>query len=106
WGTYVGGSGYDKFYVAGTFNDKVFGGGETNTTGMATGGAYQQAIAGLGDDYAICFDTSGSRLWCTYFGGPDAEDVYALATDRFGNMFLQGTTKSTSGIASPGAHQT
>lgn len=44
--------------------------------------------------------------WATYFGGADDEQSFGLTSDANGNIYLSGTTNSTSSIATTGAHQT
>jgi len=49
--------------------------------------------------------TSPGVEWGTYYGGNGVKDfVSSVATDRFGNVFLVGTTFNNSEIA-PGGHQ-
>jgi len=43
--------------------------------------------------------------WGTYFGGSDDETSYALTTDKWGNVYMTGTTGSLSNIATTGAYQ-
>jgi hypothetical protein len=42
--------------------------------------------------------------WGTYYGGGAADEVYGVATDGNGNVFIVGSTYSNNGISSPGAH--
>jgi len=46
-----------------------------------------------------------SLQWGTYYGGGAADEVYGVATDGNGNVFIVGSTYSNNGISSPGAHQ-
>jgi PKD repeat protein len=46
------------------------------------------------------------RQWATYYGGSDSDYGYSVAVDGSGNVYMAGTTYSTSGIASSGAYQT
>src|SRR5690606_32062305 len=50
------------------------------------------------------FNGSGTRLWGTYYGGSAYDDGVSCAADAAGNVYLAGTTTSTSAIAS-GGHQ-
>ncbi len=76
-------------------------------TGITTPGA-QQTIYGGGDSdvFLAKFDTMGNRIWCTYFGGPNLDQVLyrGLACDGK-NVYMTGSTQSSSGIATAGAHQ-
>ncbi len=52
----------------------------------------------LNDSYLL-------RLWATYYGGGMADDAKSMAVDAQGNVYIAGQTKSTSNIATSGAHQ-
>jgi hypothetical protein len=43
--------------------------------------------------------------WISYYGGTGTDDGNAIASDDKGNVYLAGTTNSTSNIATTGAHQ-
>jgi hypothetical protein len=51
------------------------------------------------------FDTAGTRLWGTYFGGSALDYGYGVTADLLGNVFISGETQSTTGIATADAHQ-
>ena len=52
----------------------------------------------------VKFNSSGVRQWGTYYGGTGSEYGYSCATDASGNVYLSGSTGSTTGIATIGAH--
>jgi hypothetical protein len=73
---------------------------------LTTAGAYQTTPGGSYDAYLVKFNATGVRQWATYFGGPGSENTYGCITDATGNIYISGTTQSTSGVASTGAFQT
>ena len=104
WGTYFESAGNscsidvsDNIYISGTTQ---------STMGIATIGAHQTVMSGSGDAFLLKFNSNGVKQWGTYFGGPLVEDGLSCATDHLGNVFLAGMTRSTSGIATAGAHDT
>jgi hypothetical protein len=44
-------------------------------------------------------------LWASYVGGTSDDLGYKVATDPSGNVYIAGSTTSTTNISSPGAHQ-
>ena len=112
WATYYGGTGGENgTSIALDNNGAVYLSGNTNSsTGIATTGAHQTAIASLGglesDAYLAKFSNEGSLIWATYYGGNKNEGEAYVATDNSGSVFLSGYTKSNTGIATAGAHQT
>ncbi|MCX6251863.1 MAG: SBBP repeat-containing protein, partial [Bacteroidetes bacterium] len=110
WGTYYGGTDWDwegRCSVDKTGN--VFLAGITQSlNNIATSGSYQDTLAGGWDGFLVKFNAAGQRQWGTYFGGTGNEDILAgsVICDKSGNIYVSGSTNSTSGIASTGAHQT
>ncbi|MEO8588004.1 MAG: SBBP repeat-containing protein, partial [Flavobacteriales bacterium] len=106
WGTYYGGSGDEiKNECTADVNGNVYLAGETSSsTGIASGGFLNTYAGGDRDLYLAKFNSSGNRLWATYYGGAGTESDGSCATDASGNVYLAGTTQSPSGIAS-GGHQ-
>jgi len=119
WGTLYGGAGsefvgaipWKMHMISGDDSGNIYLAGTTESTdSIATPGSYQDTkngAAGETDGFLVKFDSSGKRQWGTYYGGPGGfmESVASMAADHSGNVYLVGTTESTSGIATPNAHQ-
>jgi hypothetical protein len=115
WGTYYGGSedesgGYGTSEVSGTYvtcdpDGNVFVcGSSTSNSGISTADAYQSNSAGLNDAYIVKFNSIGTRLWGTYYGGPGNDYSTSIVSD--GNtLYVTGRTSSTSSISSVGSFQ-
>jgi len=48
---------------------------------------------------------SGELLWGTFFGGEEKDAVQAITIDDNDNLYILGTTSSTSNIATPNSFQ-
>lgn len=112
WATYYGGTKLDIAYsVACDTADNVYMGGYTKSdSGIATAGSYQDTKAGTAarsDAFLVKFDTSGQRIWSTYFGGTqnEASKCLALTSDKAGHIYMTGDTRSSGDIATAGAYQ-
>ncbi|MEN3045341.1 MAG: SBBP repeat-containing protein, partial [Candidatus Hydrothermales bacterium] len=82
WATYYGGSIYDYAYsVAVDNNDNVYVVGETHSTDFPTYNPIDYYSGGM-DVFILKFNSSGVRLWATYYGGNDSEKAYSVATDN------------------------
>ncbi|PQJ10520.1 hypothetical protein CJD36_011125 [Flavipsychrobacter stenotrophus] len=109
WVTYYGGAGQETAgSCAVDMSGNIFLACLTNSaSGMSTPGAYQTALSGTASDACLVkFSSSGTRLWATYFGGSGAEYLWGCASDATGNVYISGTTNSTTGVATTGAYQT
>ncbi|MEO5673705.1 MAG: SBBP repeat-containing protein [Chitinophagales bacterium] len=107
WSTYFGGNDKDYCYgLAIDDNNNIITAGNSESQGLATPGAYQDSIVSASSDVLITkFSPEGNLVWSTYFGGEGSEEVRNLVTDHNGDIYLGGTTRSDSSIASPGAYQ-
>lgn len=104
WATYYGGTDYDVLYnIAVSGNNILVCGTSKSTNGIATSGVHQSANAGNYDGIMAAFTNTGTRDWGTYYGGTDDENMRGLVADQDGNIYAVGETKSSSGIATPGA---
>jgi hypothetical protein len=111
--TYLGGSDDDCGEgIAVDPSGNAYVAGETLSTDFPiTKGAFQPACAscssGLVDTFAAKLNRDGSALvYSTYIGGNNADLFPMLALDRFGNLYIQGSTFSTNYPTTNGAFQT
>ena len=110
WCTYYGGAGDDRgrdIRLDNAYNFYLIGQTESSTN-IATTGTYKTQItpgAIERDGFLAKFDSSGHRLWGTYYGGNNIEMPRALQVNPTGApIYIGGYTKSDSGIATPGAY--
>jgi hypothetical protein len=108
WGTYFAGhvadielDGSNNLYITGI---------SWHDTGVATTGAFKTTHSysnggNYYDGYLAKFNSSGQRLWGTYYGDANYDIPYAVELDNSGNVYISGQTNSSSGIASTGSHQ-
>jgi hypothetical protein len=108
WATYLGGSSNDNSYDVTTDNsDNVYIAGRTNSSaGIASGGFQNSYGGGTSDAFVAKFNSTGNLQWSTYYGGSGDDEGFGVIVDSFGNVYLSGTTNSSSGIASGGFQNT
>lgn len=110
WATYYGGNGggvVDEigFSCATDQDGNVYLAGRTNSTsGMAFNG-HQNSWGGGYDGFLVKFNSTGTRLWATYYGGTNWDSGYSCATDALGNVYLAGATAGSAGAIASGGHQ-
>jgi gliding motility-associated-like protein len=113
WATYYGGSFFDR--LTGCISDasgNVFVNGYSKSNNnISAGGAYQPMYAGpngFGDAVIAKFNSSGTRLWGTYYGGKGDDHSFNCVLDANGNLYVAGVTTvgSQTTITTSGAHQT
>ncbi len=105
WATYYGGSGGDFGQgISIDQNNNVYMAGYTSsTTGIASSGSWQSTYGGGVDDaFIVKFDSSGNRLWGTYYGLDQTDVALAIGLDVSGNVLVTGNTNSGSGFATIG----
>ncbi|OSZ79165.1 hypothetical protein CAP35_13195 [Chitinophagaceae bacterium IBVUCB1] len=108
WATYYGGFGTEE--AIGCAFDKAgylyVVGYTTSNTNIATTGAHQSVWSSGLDAFLVKFDTSGSRIWGTYYGGSSVEYGNSVAVDSGNNVYICGLTLSNNAIATSGAYRT
>lgn len=106
WATYIGGNKDDrgKAVAADTLGN-AYAVGYAESSGLATGSAYQDTVTGGMDGFIIKFDSSGKRVYSTYYGGENDDIFTGITMNKKGNIVVIGTTLSTKAIATKGAHK-
>ncbi len=106
WATYYGGSGTEGnggCAVDNSTGNVYLSGYTSSTTGIASGGFQNTFGGGSGDQFLVQFNSAGVRQWATYYGGSGNDERGNCAVDGSGNVYLCGSTTSTTGIASGGS---
>jgi hypothetical protein len=122
WGTYYTGTGQvwpngeerGNSCITDAAGNVYMVGFTSSISDIATAGAHQTVYAGgpivFGtggyDAFLVKFNSSGVRQWATYYGGSQDDMGISCAVDASGNVYMIGSTSSTSGIATAGAHET
>lgn len=113
WGTYYGDVGTDEghglacdpmgnIYVVGWTDvspNKIF----------ASVGCYQSAFSGWSDGFLAKFNSSGVRIWGTFYGGSGFDEANSCCLDANGDIHFVGLTQGDANnfkIVTPGAYQT
>jgi len=107
WGLDVSGAQEMKFNAVATdASGNTYAVGHTgNASGIATTGAHQTTLAGNNDVIVVKYNSTGTKLWGTYYGGTGEDEALTVAVDAAGYIYFGGFTYSTSGIATAGSHQ-
>lgn len=104
WGTYYGGDSYDDGHdvVVDQSDNVIICGSTRSNVFPTTENAHQRTKTAEYYDYNAFlakFDTNGSILWNTLYGGEDSTSGLGVAVDLFDNVFLTGGTLSFNNIA-------
>lgn len=107
WSTYYTGNAGEAILALSTdFSGNIFLGGTTNSTaGIATTGAFRDTFVytnGQYNAFLAKFNNAGQRIWATYYGGERGAVINDIAVDRLGNVYIAGTTISTTTMATIG----
>lgn len=104
WGTYYGAM--SSYHELGLENDNLSNvflcGGTGDSSNIATSGSFMSTKNAFLDAYLVKFDSNGSRIWGTYYGGNNND--WFSSVNYFNNeIILTGTTRSSNNISTPGA---
>lgn len=108
WGTYLGGPGGEEIMsVCTDDNNNTYCVGYTcSSINIATPNSYQEAQEGYWSGFINKFNPDGERIWGTYYGGESSDHLKDVKNVSEHSMIIAvGNTNSTTGIATPNAHQ-
>lgn len=107
WATYYGSSGseYNGICAVDESGHVYLAGYTAGSNNIASNGHQSSNGGGINDAYLAKFDTSGLRIWGTYYGGSGSDEADGIACDLMGNVYLGGNTNSPNNIATAGSHQ-
>jgi len=108
WSTYLGGNVLDasgRAIVGDRIGNIYITGNAASATGISTTNSIQPVIGGGQDGILAKFNSSGSLIWATYYGGTGADYGVGLASNTEGKLYLCGRTVSATSIATSGAQQ-
>lgn len=113
WATYYGDTGNENGHFCETdqSGNVYLTGQTTSAANISSLGSHQPLFGGgtvNGDGYLVKFNSSGTRIWSTYYGGAGDDWIYNCVIDQLGEIYVAGTTAalSTTAISTAGAHQT
>lgn len=80
--------------------------GSSSASNYVAMNGYQNDFGGgLSDAFLMKFNSNGFREWGTYYGGAGGDSGADCAVGLNGEVYMSGQTGSSSGIATPQAHQ-
>ncbi len=101
WASYYGGNASEKTgsstngsYCAFDTSGFIYLLGNSTSGGLATSGAHDISISGLEDFFLAKFDSTGTRMWATYFGGFLSDIASAIAINNNNLILLGGYSNS------------
>lgn len=99
WGTYLGGSAFDRANDIGVDNaGNIFVTGETKSANFPVLSAVYSTLNNsslYNDIFIIKYNSSGSIVWSTYYGGDNNDVGMALDIDNANNIIVAGYTNTT-----------
>jgi hypothetical protein len=109
WATYYGGSEYESGYgcvADNSGNVYLVGSTSTSVTNViSTSGSHQNIFGGVQDAFLAKFNSSGVRVWATYYGGAGIDAGNAIAIGPSGDIYIAGEAGSSTNISTSGTHQ-
>ena len=108
WSTFFGGQDSDHGAAVSTDDSGYvyLTGSAESVNNISTSGAYQTTYSGgLYDVFVAKFSANGKRLWATYYGGSGEDGSSDILCFGKSNIYISGSTHSSSGIATSGSYK-
>ncbi|TDW48617.1 gliding motility-associated-like protein [Flavobacterium sp. 270] len=110
WGTYYGGEDFEYFNSVFVKDGFIYLAGITySSLNIASTGASQNtlgsAILSSSDSFLTKFNSDGTRVWGTYYGGNSTDEVTKVVVSDNDNIYIAGASMSPDNISTFGSHQ-
>ncbi len=108
WSTYAGGENFESFNAVVVKGNQIAAVGYTRSeTNISTNGVFQESIYPNGqiDGMIYKFSNNGNRLWSSYYGGDNIEEILSVEIDDDDNIYIGGQTASSSNMTTSGSFQ-
>tara|TARA_R110002124_G_scaffold85606_5_gene222064 strand:+ start:828 stop:4883 length:4056 start_codon:yes stop_codon:yes gene_type:complete len=108
WSTYVGGENRDDLNDIVVKNNYLIIGGTTRSfSNISTPGVFQEFHNTIThpDGVIYKFSLNGERIWATYYGGEQIDEIYAVQVDDEDNIYLGGQTASNFNMTTVGSFE-
>jgi|GEM_PF-2746556 len=105
WSTYYGASLDDEFNaVVSDSKGNVYVAAYTLNSGLSSSAVHQSSYNKLGDGLIVKFNINGQRVWASYYGGDNLDNIYGISLYK-DLLYLTGITYSGNNIASLKSYQ-
>jgi len=107
WGSYYGGIYADQGMAPAidSLGNIYLSGYTQSPDNIATPGAHQELLGGMTDGFLVKFDPDGDRIWGTYYGGEEMDEIRCCDANAENEVFISGYTVSPAGIATTNSFQ-
>ena len=106
WCTYYGGTLEESIPRVSARSGNIILVGKAWSDNLGSSGTHQPNRSGYYDGIIVKFNASGGRIWASYYGGLEYEDILGVAQNQNGTIFIAGSTESQTGVATTGVFQT
>jgi hypothetical protein len=106
WSTYFTGNNYDYLYsVSADSENYIYAAGSSSSNNIATSGAFNSVFQGEIDGIITKFDENGNRLWSTFLGGNNQDNINKIITKSEEGFIVCGQTRSSDFYTSISSYQ-
>jgi hypothetical protein len=106
WCTYYGGALEESIPRVSERSGNIILVGKAWSDNLGSSSSHQPNRSGYYDGIIVKFNTSGGRIWASYYGGVEYDDIVGVAQNQNGTIFIAGSTESETGVATTGVFQT